>query len=336
MATLKSLQFTSARLCVVGNINRDLKTAPFQGGAFLLGDGETSVRAIQETIGGGGANSAAIAAGLGGRVSFVGQVGNDALGRTLERALRRSGVRCHLHRHARAATGSTINLVFESGHRHFLSCHPNNAALAFPHLDLSPLARADHLLRADIWFSEPMLYGGNEKLFRLARRKGVPISLDLNWDPCWGRVGRAEIKRRKTAVRRLLPAVALAHGNVRELNEFTESTDLATSLRRLTTWGVAAVVVHLGSDGAGYYRGGEWTVEKPCFVKHPRLATGTGDVLSACLMLLHQRADLSIRDKLRLANRTVARFMEGKLKLIPELSDPTLRRRGGADEWIGG
>lgn len=328
MATLASFRFPSARVCVVGNINRDLKTAPFRGGEFLLADGETPVGAIQETIGGGGANSAAILARLGGSVIFVGQVGKDALGQTLERALRRCGVRCHLHRHPRAATGSTINLVFESGHRHFLSCHPNNAALTFQHLDLTSLPRADHLLRADIWFSEAMLYGGNEKLFRCAHRSGVPISLDLNWDPCWGQAGRTEINRRKAAVRRLLPAVALAHGNVRELNEFADSSDLKTSLRRLATWGVAAVVVHMGSDGAGYYQGGEWIVEKPCFVKHPRLATGTGDVLSACLMLLHQETDLSIREKLRIANRTVARFMEGKLKLIPELSPPTIRRLG--------
>ena len=79
-------------------------------------------------------------------------------------------------------------------------------------------------------------------------------------------------------------------------------------------------MVHLGSDGAGYYRGGEWVVEKPCFVEHPRQATGTGDVLSACMMLLHKRADLPIRKQLRIANRTVACFMDGKLKLIPELS----------------
>ena len=35
--------FKSASLCVVGNINRDIKTAPMPSGDFLLRDGETSV-----------------------------------------------------------------------------------------------------------------------------------------------------------------------------------------------------------------------------------------------------------------------------------------------------
>ncbi len=49
--------FKDASLCVVGNINRDIKTAPFPAGEGLLRDGETGVASIQETIGGGGANS---------------------------------------------------------------------------------------------------------------------------------------------------------------------------------------------------------------------------------------------------------------------------------------
>ena len=70
-----TLLFKAARLCVAGNINRDLKTAPFLGNTFLFADGETSVDAIDETIGGGGANSAAIAARLGAKSIFLGQVG---------------------------------------------------------------------------------------------------------------------------------------------------------------------------------------------------------------------------------------------------------------------
>ena len=87
--------FKTAKLCVVGNINRDFKTAPLRAGAHLFEDGETSVAAIHETIGGGGANSAAAAASLGAEVSFIGQVGVDAAGERLEQAMTRAGVRCH-------------------------------------------------------------------------------------------------------------------------------------------------------------------------------------------------------------------------------------------------
>jgi len=311
--------FRGAKLCVVGNINRDIKTAPFQPGEHLFADGETSIGGICETIGGGGANCAAIAANLGADSSFVGQIGDDETGWRLEQALSRAGVRCHLHRATNLATGSTINLVYDTGQRHFLSCHPNNAALAFEHLDLAPLADADHLLRADIWFSESMLFGGNEKLFTAAREAGVPVSIDLNWDPKWGHASQEEIARRKETVRRLLPLVEVAHGNIRELNEFTGERELHLSVGRLLEWGVQSVVVHMGAQGAGWFCRNEFVVEPPAPVTRKVVATGTGDVLSVCLMLLHHRRDIAVIDRLRLANSIVARFMEGGRALIPEL-----------------
>ena len=69
--------FAGSSLCVVGNINRDVKTAPMWAGEHLFADGETSVSSIIETIGGGGANSAFAAASLGARVAFLGKVGAD-------------------------------------------------------------------------------------------------------------------------------------------------------------------------------------------------------------------------------------------------------------------
>jgi len=317
---LDESSFRSVRLCVVGNINRDIKTAPFPAGDHLFRDGESPLSGIHETIGGGGANSAAIAAGLGAPVSFIGQVGDDALGARLEQTLSRRGVRCYLHRAANLATGTTVNLVFDTGQRHFLSSHPNNAALAFDALDLSGLAGAQHLLRADIWFSEAMLFGGNEKLFQEARRAGVATSLDLNWDPQWGRLPAADIARRKAAVRAVLPLVDLAHGNVRELGEFTEARDLPGAVTRLLDWGVQAVVAHLGTDGAGWFSRTDSVVEPPAPVTRHVAATGTGDVLSTCLMLLQARTDMAIPDKLRLANRIVGEFIEGRREFIPPLA----------------
>jgi sugar/nucleoside kinase (ribokinase family) len=312
--------FREAKLCVVGNINRDIKTAPFRPGDFLFRDGETSIAAIHETIGGGGANSAAMAARLGAQVAFMGQVGDDALGRHLEEAMTGSGVRCYLHKTPGVATGTTVNLVFNSGQRHFLSCHPNNAALAFESLDLEALGGARHLLRADIWFSEAMLYGGNEKLLRAAREAGLAISIDLNWDPQWGHAPPAEITRRKEAVRAVLPLVDLAHGNVRELTEFADAENLGGALEKLRACGVGAVVVHMGKEGAGYFCGDQLLIVKPPgLVTRPAIATGTGDVLSVCMMLMHHRTDVPTEEKLHLANCIVAEFIEGQRQLIPTL-----------------
>jgi sugar/nucleoside kinase (ribokinase family) len=113
--------------------------------------------------------------------------------------------------------------------------------------------------------------------------------------------------------------VDLAHGNVRELNEFADSSDLPTTLKRLSKWGARAVVLHLGKRGAGYYHAGKLLIEPPAPVKRHVNATGTGDVLSVCLMLLHQFSDVPVSEKLRLANAIVAQFIEGRRQFIPGL-----------------
>jgi sugar/nucleoside kinase (ribokinase family) len=309
----------TANLCVVGNLNRDIRLAPLPAGDYLFEDGETPVAWTSETVGGGGANSACAAAALGARVGLLAKVGADSLGQRLEETLVRHGVTAHLAKSAACVTGTSVNLTFTTGHRHFVSSLPNNESLALEDLDLAALAGYDHLLRADVWFSASMLHGGNQPLFRQARERGMRVSLDLNWDPQWGVASPAEVRKRKLAVRQLLPLVNLAHGNVRELNEFAEADDLETSLHRLEEWGVEAVVIHLGSEGAGYYERGTLVVEKPVPAARQVNTTGTGDVLSVCLMLLDRLKDVPITEKLLLANRVVSEFIEGKRKLIPSL-----------------
>jgi len=183
------------------------------------------------------------------------------------------------------------------------------------------LRGCDHLLRADVWFSDSMLFEGNKRLFQAARELSVPVSLDLNWDPHWGRAPGAEIRARKQAVREVLPWVTLAHGNTRELSEFADAPDLDSALHRICDWGAHAVVVHLGAKGAGYFSNDILTIEPPAAARHQVNATGTGDVLSVCMMLLHRKTDAPLPERLRLANAIVSEFIEGKRALIPPLAD---------------
>ncbi|MCI0624961.1 MAG: carbohydrate kinase family protein [Acidobacteria bacterium] len=316
---LSETAFQGASLCVVGNINRDIKTSPFRPGNHLFRDGETSVPTIQETIGGGGANSAFAAAALGAKVAFFAKVGTDELGKRLEQCVIKHGISSRLKQDPAHPTGTSINLTFDNGHRHFISCLPNNESLCLEDLELSALGGYDHLLRADVWFSRQMLFGGNEELFRWARRSGMAVSLDLNWDPRWGVADLEEIQQRKQAIRSVLPWVTLAHGNIRELNEFADSDELEETLKLLQDWGVEAVVVHMGSRGAGYYYKGNLLVEPPAPVQRQINTTGTGDVLSVCLMLLHGCA-APIQEHLCLANAIVAQFIEGQRQFIPKLT----------------
>jgi sugar/nucleoside kinase (ribokinase family) len=164
-----------------------------------------------------------------------------------------------------------------------------------------------------------MLRGGNERLLRAAREAGLATSIDLNWDPLWGRAPDDVVETRKRAVREVLHLVDLAHGNARELCEIAGSRELRDALGRIEGWGAGAVVVHLGAEGAGFFEKGELIVEPAAPTRTAVETTGTGDVLSVCLMLLHNRSDLRVREKLRIANRIVAEFMEGRRPLIPEV-----------------
>ena len=304
------IRFRGRRLCVVGNLNRDLRTAPLAPGRHLFGDGETSVPFIAETVGGGGANSALFAAALGATVRLVAKVGDDALGTALERQVRRRGVKTFLARDPKNPTGSSINLVYGTGRRHFVSCLPSSA-ITFAEINPAALRGVEHVLRADVWFSEPMLFGGNEKLLAAAKAAGAHTSVDINWDPAWGKAPAGKVRERKRAVRSVLPLVDVVHGNVRELCEFSDAPTLTESLRRLHRWGAGAVVVHMGAKGAGYSTG-RGQLRCPC-VPAPRIvnATGTGDLLSVIMMLLH-RDEGDVGEKLGLANRLVSRYVAGE------------------------
>ncbi|MGA2254673.1 MAG: carbohydrate kinase family protein, partial [Thermoguttaceae bacterium] len=309
--------FRGSRLCVVGNICRDVKTAPIGADERLLRDGETATKFIVETIGGGGANSALFAAGLGAESRFAGKVGADALGAKLEQTLLGRGVMPFLRHDPAIQTGSSLVLTYANGCRHFISHQPNNDTLDFSDIDFAMLAGGGHLLRADIWFSQLMLAGGNAQLLQAARDRGLATSLDLNWDPCWGYGDEELIQSRKESVRQILQLVDLVHVNVNELNLFADSTDLANTVQQLTAWGAGAVVVHKGAQGAGYYCGGELIVEPSVPIRQHVNATGCGDLLSVCMMLLHEQTGIPISEKLRLANRIVAQFIEGKRDLLP-------------------
>ena len=316
---------SAARLCVVGNVNRDVKIAAIEPGAHLFEDGETPTDSVRETVGGGGANSALAAAALGAGVTFVGKVGADALGERLARTLDARGVCTALCRDPHRPTGTSVNLVWTTGRRHFVSCLPN-AELAFGEIDLAALPGHDHLLRADPWFSETMLFGGNRKLFEAARAADLAVSLDVNWDPQWGAAPPPRIAARKQALRDVLPLVDLVHGNVRELCAFADAAGLDEALARLVGWGAGAVVVHMGERGAGYYRAANTDDPRGALVTRPCVpadravnTTGSGDVLSVCMMLLHGRADMDAGAKLHLANAVVSEYVAGLRNLVPEI-----------------
>ncbi|HVP18762.1 MAG TPA: carbohydrate kinase family protein [Spirochaetia bacterium] len=307
-------------IAVVGNINLDVKTSRIATSPGIMADGETSIEDIHESIGGGGANTAVAAAIMGARVHFCGCIGSDELGKRLVRHLRSIGVTPHV-KAVPVSTGRSIAMSWDNGHRHFISSLPNTALLDVTAVDVPALARAGcmHLYRADIWFSEPMLYGGNRALFKECRQAGMETSIDVNWDPRWNAgLESGEVRKRIDAVKETLPLASYVHGNEREIMFFCGSQTIERAARSLVEWGAAALIVHKGARGCAAFINGGW-IEIPAVPVSKIVSdTGSGDVFTAAF-LVHGR--LPLAERLVEAGRAAADHLRGTPSYIPPLEE---------------
>ena len=313
---------SQAPVAIVGNINLDIRTAPIEVSAEVLQDGETSVAAIYESIGGGGANTALAAARLGGKVHIIGCVGRDPLGLRLRRHLERFGVTTHLAEKS-APTGRSIALTWHTQQRHFLSCLPSGALLEQHDIDLDALIRQGCrcLYRADIWFAPRMLAGGNESLLRNARAAGMETSIDLNWDPQWNSNDQAEIARRIASMHAILKHVSVVHGNERELCRFSGAEKLESAVVSILGDGAEAVIVHHGPRGSAAFTKDGQSLQVPARpVAAPKNQTGTGDAFTAAFLLMPH---LAMAQRLAAANEVAVAHLEGSADLMPPLATVT-------------
>ena len=305
-------------IAVVGNLNLDLRTSPLAPSPAILADGETSAERIVETVGGGGANTSAAIASLGGTAHFCCAIGGDDLGRRLVRFLQGIGVEMHASAKA-VPTGRSVALTWSTHQRHFVSSLPNTHLLEETDVDLALLARAGcrHLYRCDVWFAERMLPQGNTSLLRRAREAGMETSVDINWDPAWGGGPDCAAGRERRAwLQATLPYVSFAHGNERELGVFTGSSSLQDSVRRLRDWGVQTVIVHRGARGCAAVGAAGWIEVPPAQVSRIVNETGTGDVFTAAFLLAEGQP---LPDRLRAGAAAAASHLQGERELIPAL-----------------
>jgi ribokinase len=135
---------TGPRIVVVGSANMDLViTAPSlpRPGETVLGHDFTQVP------GGKGANQAIAAVRAGGRCTFIGAIGSDALGVGLRSRMAASHVDTSLLRVVYGASGVALIVVDEAGENAIVVAPGANAALTgLTEADLAAIAGADVLL----------------------------------------------------------------------------------------------------------------------------------------------------------------------------------------------
>ncbi|WP_375386021.1 ribokinase [uncultured Microbacterium sp.] len=122
-------------LAVVGSINVDLTASV----ARLPGAGETVLGGtLQRLPGGKGANQAAAAARLGGRVRMIGAVGDDSDGQWMLQSLRDAGVDTADVWLGESATGTALITVDAAGENQIVVCPGANADVSLDGVSFSP------------------------------------------------------------------------------------------------------------------------------------------------------------------------------------------------------
>jgi len=227
----------SIDLLVPGEINPDLiLNDPHLEVRF--GQREVLVRDFEMTIGSSSAIFACGAARLGLKTTLIGVVGEDPLGKFMLEALHQRAVDISpvlIDRQRKTGVSIILSRGSDRAILTYLGCID---ALEAGQIPDSLLAQTRHLHVCSI-FLQSRLRSGLTSLFDRARRLGVSISLDTNWDPSGKWQGILE----------LIAQVDVFLPNEQEALAITASTDLNRALDVLSHH-CPLVVVKRGERGA--------------------------------------------------------------------------------------
>lgn len=301
-------------IIVVGSANMDLvvRTTRFpRAGETVLGG------KFMTAFGGKGANQAVAGARLGGRVDFVGCLGDDAFGNLHRESMAREHVGLdNLKILPEQPTGTAVILLTDTGENTIVVAPGANNALAPDDI----LALRGLFQEADVVISQLEIpLETVESTLRLARECGTLSFLDTG------------------PARPLSPAVLglvdIVSPNESEAETLTgirvDSTDAARSAaNRLREMGAGHVVMKLGSRGCLYV--GPEELYQPAFEIEAVDTTGAGDAFTAALAIAWDR--LPLREALLFANAAgaLAATVAGAQPSMPkrEAVIAFLRQRG--------
>ena len=281
---------------VVGDVMVDVLAAM----SGPLAHGSDTPSTITTAGGGSAANVAAWLAHQGVRTTYVGRVGDDALGRESVTALVDRGVTTYVSTDAERATGTCVVLVQPGGERSMLPDSGANATLTPDHLPREPFRPGAHLHLAGYTLLNEGCREAGLAALALAREVGMTVSVDPSSAAPLAAVGAARFLAWTAGVDLLLPnrdeaAVLAGTSDPRQAAQ-----QLADSYRE--------VVVKLGADGA-LWHGGFITASAPAERGVEVVdTTGAGDAFAAGFLatwLLHPEPESALAAGNRLAARAV-------------------------------
>ena len=283
---------------VVGDVLTDV-VALMSGPLAVGSDTPSQVR----TVGGGsGANVAAWLAAQGVPTTYVGRIGDDALGRECVDQLRRQGVATAVTVDPDLSTGTCVVLVEAGGERSMLPDVGANTSLAAADLPSRAFRPGAHLHLSGY----TLLHGGSHEAGSAAFSSAATARMTTSVDPSSAAL-----------LRQLGPdtfldwtrGVDVLLANREEAALLGGSADPQTAAARLAD-SYGEVVVKLGRDGALWQRG-FITASAPADQTIRVVdTTGAGDAFAAGFLaswLLHPEPETALADGNRLAALAVAR-----------------------------
>jgi sugar/nucleoside kinase (ribokinase family) len=257
----------SVDVLVIGELNVDLVLS----GADVtpaFGQREKLVDDATLTLGSSAAIFATQAARLGLRTALIGVVGADLFGAHVLKTLEERGVdtgACLIV--SGLKTGASVILAPRGGSRAILTYSGSIGALQPDQIDTSLFQRARHVHVASYFLLDGVRAHLPDLLAR-ARRAGLTVSLDTNWDPA---------ERWETD--QVLPVCDLLLPNETELLAIARATDIGSALASLGR-DIPLIAVKQGARGATAWRRGEIArcAARPVAVVD---TTGAGDCFDA-------------------------------------------------------
>lgn len=271
---MSTLRIAEGVLCA-GNIVNDVVVRPV--GPISYGHTQW-VDAIEQHLGGNGANTSLALGRLGVPVRLLGQIGSDAFADGLLARLRQAGVDTAGVDHSALPTASTVVLVREDGARAFL--HRPGAsqdALASP-IDFAAEGSGWSHFHVGNAFALPTFRPLVAQNLLLAKASGLSTSMDTGWD------ARGEWM---SVLQPALGHTDLLFVNEPEAERLTGHAEPERAAQALRAHGVGLVVLKQGAAGCMLF--GESAVRVPGFAVTAVDTTGAGDCFTAgFLAALHR------------------------------------------------
>lgn len=321
--SLRILAIGNALVDIIAHVHpRDIDHLALVPGGMTLVDGPTSqkihahTRNPREISGGSAANTAAIAASLGTKVSYAGKVASDALGQVFVDDLAQQGVSPLVSSTPQGAglhTGTCLSLITPDAQR--TMCTHLGAAQKLSAADIS----SHDLRQADIIFLEGYLLDapGGYDIFRAVISSNPQIlSLTLSDARC--------VDRHAVFLNEILDRIDLLFGNEDEMTALfpqAETPHLATAI---AAQHVDRVVCTHGAHGVYLGEDGLITHLPACKVTVVD-TTGAGDSLAGTILWsiasgqdLHTGAQMAMRVAAEVISQIGARPSCDLLELLHE------------------